>query len=510
MMTTLERPRTIAALTELLGGTDQGLTSTTSLTGLADDSRRVEAGHVFFARRGSEADGATFAADAVSRGAVVIVAEDELGADLPVLRVASVDEALERAADAWYGRPQDDLDLLAVTGTKGKSTVAWIAAAALRACDHKPATLGTISHDLGDDEPETSLNTTPGVLDLRRLLARARDNGCRAVVMEVSSHALHQARTAGLAFRSAIFTNLASDHLDYHGTPEAYFAAKALLFEGLAPDATAVLNREDAAWSQFAGLCRGGVLTYGFSAEADLQARDVRYALDGSTFQLVVPTDGQREVRTPLVGRHNILNILGALGGCAGLGLDPMRAAAGATTLGQVPGRLERVPGATDIDVFVDYAHTEDSLRQVLTFLRDVGAAPVTCVVGCGGDRDTQKRPRMARVAAELSAAAVFTSDNPRSEDPDAILADMLAGLERGQREAVRVEPDRRTAIRQAVLTTPPGGVVLVAGKGHETYQIQGTEKLPFDDVAEAAEALQMRAERGASGSESWGASQSS
>jgi UDP-N-acetylmuramoyl-L-alanyl-D-glutamate--2,6-diaminopimelate ligase len=507
MMTALDRPRTIRDLRQLLGDTATAAADV-ALTGLSDDSRQVEPGHVFFARRGSLEDGTRYARQALAQGAVYVIAETTLPSGVPGLVVPDVDTALCRIADAWYGRPQDALDLLAVTGTKGKSTVAWIAAAALRACDVKPAVLGTIAHDLGDGTPETSHNTTPGILELRRLLARARDAGCRAAVMEVSSHALDQGRTAGLDFRSAIFTNLASDHMDYHRTPEAYFAAKALLFEGLSPGATAVLNREDRAWSQFAGLCRGGVLTYGLSPEADLRATDVRYALDGTTFQLVVHEDGRREVKTPLVGRHNVFNILAALGGCVGLGLDPMRAADGATALALVPGRLERVAGVSDIDVFVDYAHTEDALRQVLSFLRDVGGAPVTCVIGCGGDRDTTKRPLMARAAADLSAAAVFTSDNPRTEDPAAILDAMLAGLSAEQRAAAVVEIDRRSAIEYAVLSTPPGGVVLVAGKGHETYQIHGTERVPFDDVAECGRALHLRAARRADGNTSWGASQ--
>ena len=509
MMTTLERPRTLGALQSLLGvAAPAAFDAARTVAGLADDSRRVEPGFVFFARRGSQADGAVFAADAVARGAVLVVSEDEAHGSLPWLQVPKADDALRLAADAWYGRPQDALDLLGVTGTKGKSTVAWIAAAALRACDRKPALFGTIGHDVGDGAPEASGNTTPGVLELRRLLARARDAGCQAAVMEVSSHALDQERTAGLEFRSAIFTNLASDHMDYHRTPEAYFAAKARLFESLPVTSTAVLNREDVAWSQFAGVCRGGVLTYGFSHEADLQARDIRYTLEGTSFQLVSAVDGHRDVRTPLVGRHNVLNILAALGGCAGLGLDPMRAAEGATALAQVPGRLERIPGGLDLDVFVDYAHTEDSLRQVLTFLREVGGVPVTCVVGCGGNRDVQKRPLMARVAVDLSDHVVFTSDNPRTEDPRAILDDMLAGLDAAQRTQVHVEPDRRVAIRHAVQEAPAGGVVLVAGKGHETYQIHGSEKHPFDDAAEAARALRERAERGVEGTETWGASQ--
>ena len=509
MMAALTRPRTQRDLCELLAApvTDASAQAV-ALTGLEDDSRRVAAGNVFFARRGSIVDGAAFARDALARGAVLVVSESDLPADVPSLRVADVDVALRTAADAWYGRPQDALDLLAITGTKGKSTVAWLAAAALRACGVKPAVLGTIAHDLGEGESVGSGNTTPGALELRRLLARARDAGCAAAVLEVSSHALDQGRTEGLTFRCAVFTNLASDHMDYHVTPEAYFAAKSRLFESLGPTATAVLNLEDPTWSQLAALCRGAVITYGTSRECDVRADRIEYALTGTKFRLALAEDGRRDVSTPLIGRHNVMNMLAALGGCAGLGHDPIRAADGAAGVDFIPGRLQRVAATSDIDAFVDYAHTEDSLRQVLTFLREVAAVPVLCVVGCGGERDTQKRPRMARVAAELSEGAVFTSDNPRSEDPSAILDDMLAGLTAAQRTAVVVLPDRRAAIEHAVLNAPPGAVVLVAGKGHETYQIRGTEKLPFDDAAEVGRALEIRAARPSGGGEPWGASQ--
>ncbi len=499
-MAALARPTTVQDLVELLSARASGVAGEQGITGLADDSREVAAGHVFFARRGSQADGATFARDALTRGAACVVAESALGDDVPTLLVADVEDALRQAADAWYGRPQDDLALVGITGTKGKTTTAWIIAGALRAADIKPAVLGTIAHDLGDGSPEPSKNTTPGVLELRRLLARARDAGCKAAVLEVSSHALDQARTAGLEFRVGVFTNLASDHLDYHGDPQAYFDAKAKLFDALGTTGTAVLNREDATWMKLAQRCRGSVLTYGTSPEADLHAEAVVLAPGSTRFRLHVAGEAQRDVHTRLVGMHNVLNVLAALGACAGLGLDPIAAADGAADVEHVPGRLERVPSEADLIAFVDYAHTEDALRQVLIFLRTVGAVPVTCVVGCGGDRDRSKRPRMAHVAAEHADAAIFTSDNPRTEDPAAILADMTGGLTPEAREHVEVIADRRAAIEYAVRSAPSGGTVLVAGKGHETYQIQGTEKIPFDDAAELRRALASRAQRCADG----------
>ncbi|MDA1195664.1 MAG: UDP-N-acetylmuramoyl-L-alanyl-D-glutamate--2,6-diaminopimelate ligase, partial [Planctomycetota bacterium] len=446
--------------------------------------------------------------DARARGAGVVVADRALPGAGPVLVVADVAAALRATADAWFDRPQAGLGLLAVTGTKGKTTVAWLAAAALRAAGHKPALFGTIEHDLGAAGREPSANTTPGALELRRLLAKARAGSCDSAVLEVSSHALDQGRTTGLEFAAAALTNLASDHLDYHGDPQSYFEAKARLFDELGTDGLAILNREDAAWSRFAARVRGSVLTYGFSPEADLRAEDVHLASDGTRFRLVVAGGGTCEIATPLVGKHNVLNLLAAVGLCVGLGVDPLRAAEGAASVALVPGRLERVASDADVRAFVDYAHTEDALRQVLTFLRMVKAVPITCVIGCGGDRDRSKRPRMARVAFDLSDRVVFTSDNPRGEEPQAILADMLAGLSAEEREQAHVIVDRAAAIGQAVREAPAGATVLVAGKGHETYQILGTERLPFDDAAVVRSALALRPGRAAGGPAPWGASQ--
>ncbi len=505
MMTALARPRNVAALIELLGAAPSDVVdAATAIGGLADDSRDVAAGDVFFARRGTLADGGAFAKDALARGAVAVVSRDDI-AGVPVLRVSDVDDALRKAADAWYGCPQDALGLIGITGTKGKTTTAHLVAGGLRACGIKAAVIGTIAYELGDGEPIASRNTTPGVLALRRLLARARDAGCTAAVMEVSSHALDQARVAGLSFQTGVFTNLASDHLDYHRTPEAYFEAKAKLFAGLVPTATAVLNREDPAWRELASRCEGAVLTYGEAPEADLRADAVALTTEGTTFRFVVAGDGQSELASALVGRHNVLNMLAAIGACAGLGHDPIVAAQGVVSVDLVPGRLQRVEGpedARDIDVFVDYAHTEDSLRQALGFLRDAGAAAVGCVIGCGGGRDRTKRPLMARAAVELADHVVFTSDNPRTEDPDAILDEMTEGLAAADGASVRRIVDRREAIHEAILSAPPGTTLLVAGKGHETYQIIGTQRLPFDDVEEVRRALERRAASSSEGNE--------
>lgn len=492
-------PRTAGALERLLAAHREGVRlvgadASARVAGLVDDSREAFEGSVFFARHGSKADGVGFVRAARAGGATLVVAREVVAADVPTLVVPDVDAALRDAADAWYGRPQEQLDLVGVTGTKGKTTTSYLVRAALAAAGRRCALLGTIAYDVGDGRPREAGNTTPGALALRRLLAEARDAGATACVMEVSSHALDQGRTEGLPFKVGVLTNLASDHLDYHRTPEAYFEAKARLFSGLPRASAAVLNRDDVAWAKFAARARCRVVTYGTGAACDVRASGIELAADGTSFRLRVAGESEFDVRMPLVGRHNVSNFLAAVSAASALGLEAVTAAEGAATVRGVRGRLERVEPAGDLHVFVDYAHTEDALRQVLGFLRTVGALPLTCVFGCGGDRDRTKRPRMGAVAADLADRVVVTSDNPRTEDPAGILREIEAGIPAAARDRVATVADRREAIRRAILEAPAGSTVLVAGKGHEDYQILGTTKVPFDDVAEAREALAHRA----------------
>ncbi len=488
-------PTTLGALARCVGGTlVGGVGDDVPIAGLAEDSRDVRPGDAFFARRGSRASGRDFARDARARGAAVVV--DALGAtsDGPTLLVRDVSEALRVAADAWYRRPQDDLALVGITGTKGKTTVASLATAILRRSGRRTAMLGTIGHDLDDGGPVRPADTTtPGLLALRRLLAAARDGGATACVMEVSSHALDQGRTRGLDFAVAALTNVASDHLDYHATHEAYAAAKRRLFEDLAPSAVAVLPADDPFGAAFARATEATVRTYGISPDADYRIESLVVGPRGTRFSLSSAGDAVA-VETHLIGRHNALNVAAAIGICDALGVAATVAARHVAAVHGVRGRLERVDGDADVSVFVDYAHTEASLRQVLEHLRATGAAPLICVVGCGGDRDRTKRPRMARVACEGADRVVLTSDNPRGEDPLAILAEMGAGVPDARRDAVRIEPDRRAAIALAIAEAPEGATVLLAGKGHETVQIVGVVRIPFDDAAEARRALARRA----------------
>lgn len=485
-----EPPPTLEAWAAALGGTLTGAESTRPVTGVADDSRAVEEGFLFVVRPGATTSGLSFVREACQRGAIAVVTDAELPDDVPTLRVKDAHAALRLAADLWYGHPQEALTLVGITGTKGKTTTAWLVASALRYAGHVTAVFGTIAHDIGDRILRPALNTTPGLLELRRMLAQARDAGCTHAVMEVSSHALAQRRAEGLTFAAAIFTNLGHDHLDYHGDVDVYFRTKSRLFSGLAPDATAVLNRDDERWWELARLTSGRVLTFGSGPEADLRMEDVELSPEGTRFKLTVAGEGEIDVSTPLVGRHNARNFAAAIGAAKALGIDPIHAVPGAAEVTGVPGRLERIAASVDLNAYVDYAHTEEALREVLTFLGEVSGGDLVCVVGCGGDRDKSKRPRMAAAAAELSQRVYLTSDNPRTEDPRTILDDMEKGVPAGKAERVEVVPDRAEAIRRAVYEAPAGACVLVAGKGHENYQILGTTKIPFEDARELRRAL--------------------
>ncbi len=491
-------PATAAAWAEALGGRLVATPPDRRATGVEDDSRRVEAGQLFVARRGPGGDGLDHAKDALDRGAAFVVTDVDLPVSVPHLRVPDVEAALLAAAEHVYGRPETTTSLVGVTGTKGKTTTAWLTAAALRGAGVPTSVLGTVAHEIAPGDRRPAHNTTPGLLELRRLLAAATDAGSRAAVLEVSSHALDQGRVAGLSFSAGVFTNLGRDHLDYHADEDAYFRAKARLFTALDVSATAVLVVDDARGRSLVGMTPARVLTVGTGPDADLAVGNVRLSLSGTAFTLRVDGEVEIEVETPLVGRHNAINLACAVGAARALGVDPALAARGAASLAGVPGRLERVQPAGDLTVFVDYAHTEEALRAVLLFLREVGAEHLTTVVGCGGDRDRTKRPRMARAAAEASDRVLLTSDNPRTEDPSAILAEMRAGLTPGASVHVTEIVDRREAIQRAIREAPPGGTVLVAGKGHETYQILGTRTVPFDDAEEVRAALRLRAVRGA------------
>ncbi len=467
------------------------------------DSRAVVPGAVFFALPGTAHDGHAFAAEAAHKGAVAVVAERPVPcAPAGLFLAPSSRRAMAIAAANFHGRPGDALQLAAVTGTNGKTTVAWLVEACARAAHVPFALLGTVVHRWPGTE-RAAVHTTPESTEIQAMLAAARAEGASGAVLEVSSHALAQERVAGMRFRAAGFTNLTRDHLDYHGDMERYFAVKRRLFtEHLAPDGIAVVNVRDTVGARLADQLGPGRRLWrygGRTGDALRTEGDVLSGLSGISGLFVTPA-GELAIRSPLVGAHNLENLLCAAGLALALGIPPAAVAQGLSSSG-APGRLERL-GARGVTVFVDYAHTDDALAHALEALRALDPRRLLCVFGCGGDRDRGKRPLMGEAAARSADLVVVTSDNPRTEDPDAIIAEIVPGLERAGMHrltpaAVRrgdhgftVEPDRRAAIALAVATAAEGDVVLVAGKGHEDYQIVGREKRPFSDRDEARRAL--------------------
>lgn len=469
--------------------------------GLETDSRQVKPGDLFFCLPGHTVDGHAFAGQAAERGASALVVSRELEVPLPQLVVPDTRLALAVLADFFYGHPSRRLRPVGVTGTNGKTTTTYLIERIWMDAGTAAGVIGTIeTRYAGQSFPMSG--TTPDVLELQRIFKAMSDAGTERCVMEVSSHALEQGRVKGVRFRTAVFTNLTQDHLDYHGTMDAYKAAKGLFFArlgndyGSGPDdrSFAVLNADDEASRDFARLTAAEVVTYGIDNEADLRASDVAISARGTSFTLSSPL-GERKVQLRLIGKFNVYNALAALGAafCEGIPLDA--AIASLEKVAGVPGRAEAVDEGQPFAVVVDYAHTPDGLENILRTVRELAERRVICVFGCGGDRDRTKRPKMGKIAAELADVLIVTSDNPRTEDPLAILKDIEAGLKEADVTEDRyvMQPDRRAAIEKAVEMASPGDVVLIAGKGHETYQIIGGVTHHFDDRQEARAALRSR-----------------
>ncbi len=460
-----------------------------AVTALAFDDREVVPGTVFFCVRGFTRDGHDFAATAVERGAAALVVAHELDdpalAGVPQIRVGDVRAAMAPAAAALHGDPTSRLITTGITGTNGKTTTAYLLRALLEAGGHRTGLLGTVSSVVGGVEAPTQ-RTTPEAIDLQRCFAVMVTAGDTHCVMEVSSHALELRRADAIHWAVAIFTNLSQDHLDFHPDMERYFAAKRRLFE--AAEGPAVINVDDPYGRRLAAEVRreGVVITVGLQEAADVRATDVSFGLSGSDFTL----DGVR-LRSPLPGRFNVVNVLGAIAAARSLGVLDATIAAALPEAGRVPGRFEPVDEGQEFAVLVDYAHTPDGLENVLQAARELARdGRVITVFGAGGDRDRAKRPLMGAAAAALADVAIVTSDNPRSEDPEAIVAEVLAGA---GPDAVALV-DRRAAITYAVSAARPGDVVVIAGKGHEQGQeFAGARKEPFDDVAVARDALRER-----------------
>ena len=465
------------------------------IEGLEYDSRRVAPGFLFFAFPGSRADGQQFAANAVARGAIAIASEiaseREPPADLAArwVQVEHGRQALSLAARNFYGKPDERLGITGITGTNGKTTTAYLIDSVLRAAGNTTAMIGTIEYHLAGRVLK-AVNTTPESLDLVRLFAELRQAGGTHATMEVSSHALALHRVYGLHFHTAVFTNLTRDHLDFHGTMEAYFAAKQTLFEGAGGPAPrfAVLNRDDEYARRIQVNPKTEVLWYGLGQEPELRARHVSSGFEGLKFEVQF---GKLRfpVESALIGKINVYNILAACGAGLSYGLAPEIIARGIRNLQAVPGRFERVDEGQPFVVVVDYAHTDDALRNVIAVARGLNPKRVITLFGCGGDRDRTKRPLMGQAAAEASDFVVLTSDNPRSEDPLAIMNDALVGIRRKDVAHV-VEPDRAAAIARALSEAREGDIVILAGKGHETYQVLKDKTIDFDDRQVAREVL--------------------
>jgi UDP-N-acetylmuramoyl-L-alanyl-D-glutamate--2,6-diaminopimelate ligase len=474
------------------------------ITGLAYRSESVTQGTLFFCVPGFVVDGHDFAPDAVRRGAVALVCERPLGLGVPEVLVPSVRAAMGPVAAAFHGDPTAELHVLGVTGTNGKTTTAFLVRHVLEAHGISTGLLGTVQSVVGGQVEEVE-RTTPEAIDLQATFRRMVDAGDRACVMEVSSHALDLHRAAGIEFDCAVFTNLTQDHLDYHGTLDDYFAAKRRLFvpeAGVAP-AAAVINSDDDWGGRLADEVTAAgntpVMTFGLEPHSGFRATNVRYDAAGATFECH-SRGASVDVRVPLPGLFNVYNALGAIAASHALGVSPHGAAEALATAERVPGRFEPVDEGQDFAVLVDYAHTPDSLENVLASARalleqSAGDGRLIVVFGAGGDRDRDKRPLMGAAARRLADHVVVTSDNPRSEEPDAIVAAIVAGAEATEPwtegSSLEVEPDRRRAIERAMEVACAGDIVLIAGKGHEQGQeFAEGRKVPFDDRDVARDAL--------------------
>ncbi|HYY27572.1 MAG TPA: UDP-N-acetylmuramoyl-L-alanyl-D-glutamate--2,6-diaminopimelate ligase [Chthoniobacterales bacterium] len=465
------------------------------ITGVRYDSRRVVPGNLFVAVRGLESDGHAFVEQAIEKGAVAVVAEEAgLSQRATAIIVPDSRAALAQVAAAYFGFPARKLRLIGVTGTNGKSTTTFLIRHILESANQSTGLLGTVHYQIGERRIPAG-RTTPESLDLQELLALCAEAGCRNVVMEVASHALSLGRVNEIEFNVGVFTNLTQDHLDFHGGMKNYFEAKGRLFDRMrkntAKDPKAAINVDDPYGQQL--VARFGrelpIVTYGMGARAELRASDFNFEMNGTSYRLDT-RERSYLVRLPLIGRFNIYNSLSALAAAQALGLEMRSAIVALAKAPQVPGRLEAVPAKRKFQVFVDYAHTDDALLNVVKTCRDLNPARLILVFGCGGNRDKTKRPLMGAVADQYADYSFITSDNPRKEDPETIIRDIETGFKQKKYEKV---VDRKEAITRAIAMAQPRDIVLIAGKGHEKYQEFGDHIVPFDDVEFASRALEER-----------------
>jgi UDP-N-acetylmuramoyl-L-alanyl-D-glutamate--2,6-diaminopimelate ligase len=461
------------------------------ITSIEMDSREVKNGSLFICINGYTVDGHDFAGKAIENGAAAILAERKLDVEIPVIVVKDTKRAMAVLADIFYGQPTHNIHLIGVTGTNGKTTTTHIIERILNEANKKTGMIGTMYIKIAE-ELKNVKNTTPESLTLQKTFREMRDKDVSHAIMEVSSHALHLGRVHGCDFNVAVFTNLTQDHLDYHKTMEAYKYAKGLLFAQLGNRfdhenvKIAVLNEDEEATEEFKKMTSAKILTYGIKNSADVMAKNIKMTSKGTEFDLVTPVE-TKKVTIKMVGEFSVYNILAAVSACLASTIDLETISRAIEAMEGVRGRFELVDGGQDFTVIVDYAHTPDSLENVLQTIKQFAEGRIFCVVGCGGDRDKTKRPLMTKIATKYSDEPIFTSDNPRSEDPQMILQDMEAGVTGEHYHSIL---NREKAIFFSVENAKKGDVILIAGKGHETYQQIGNETFDFDDKEIALKAI--------------------
>ncbi len=462
----------------------------TEISSVVSNSQQVRPGSLFIALKGSVLDGHMYVSDAIARGATTVMIEKPIEVDegINTILVESTQKAQAIVGRNFYDNPASKLEIIGITGTKGKTTTAFLIRSILEQAGYKTGLIGTIFNII-DDKRLPSRNTTPASLELQHLLSKMVKAETEYVVMEVSSHAIALDRIEGLSFFRGVFTNITRDHLDFHQTFEEYFKVKARFFTALSKEARAIINIDDPRAKEIIKLTGTKVLSYGLNPEAQIRAEDVESTMKNTEFNLVTPW-GDTHLRLNLIGKFNVYNALAAIGTGFSLGLDPSKIYKGLEHLTGVPGRFELVPGSNEYTVVVDYAHTPDSLKNILSTARALVKNRVITVFGCGGNRDRGKRPIMGRIVAELSDYAIITNDNPRREDPSIIVEQIKAGFtQQDNPENYEIILDRETAIRKAISIAKKGDMVIIAGKGHETYQDFGDYVIHFDDkqIAELA-----------------------
>ncbi|MCU0651921.1 MAG: UDP-N-acetylmuramoyl-L-alanyl-D-glutamate--2,6-diaminopimelate ligase [Candidatus Omnitrophica bacterium] len=458
--------------------------------GITCNSQNVAEGYIFVAIKGTSCDGHKYIDDAIRGGAKAVIVQ---GSELKVpshekacyISVDDTHEALAKLAAKFFGCPSEKIKVIGITGTNGKTTITYLIEAILKEAGLKPAVIGTINYRF-QDKLIPAKNTTPGAGDLQAMLKGMLDNGASHVIMEVSSHALDQERVAGVNFYAGIFTNLTQDHLDYHHNLDNYFQAKARLFISLKPGSLAIINNDDGYAKKLINLTQAKVVTYGIKYNVDVLAKGITFDAMHTEFILEA---GLKELgfSVHLIGRHNVYNILAAIAFAIHEGIDFTTIKSALEKFTFVPGRLEKVENKKNISVLIDYAHTEDALRNVISTLREVSRNKIIVVFGCGGERDKAKRPKMGEAVTELADYALITNDNPRSEDPQQIISDIKSGIKKNN---YCVIPDRREAIKKALALAKSQDIVLIAGKGHEDYQILKNNRIPFNDRKVAFECL--------------------